>query len=132
MNDLFADTSFYVALCFPKDVNHAKAVELARTHDGQLITTEYVLVETGNWFCRTHQRASFVELMGELESDPMTTILEGTHDWFRAGQQRYFERLDKDWSMTDCLSFVVTEKLGLTTALTADHHFEQAGFKILL
>ena len=42
------------------------------------------------------------------------------------------QRLDKDWSLTDCISFVVMRRRGLTDALTSDHHFEQAGFSILL
>ena len=42
------------------------------------------------------------------------------------------QRLDKDWSLTDCISFIVMRRRGLTDALTSDHHFEQAGFTILL
>ncbi len=41
-------------------------------------------------------------------------------------------RPDKDWSLTDCISFVVMEEHGITDALTGDHHFEQAGFRALL
>jgi predicted nucleic acid-binding protein len=41
-------------------------------------------------------------------------------------------RPDKWWSLTDCISFIVMQQEGLTEALTTDHHFEQAGFKILL
>ncbi len=39
---------------------------------------------------------------------------------------------DKEWSLTDCISFVVMEERGLIGALTSDHHFEQAGFSVLL
>lgn len=46
--------------------------------------------------------------------------------------QLYTQRPDKDWSLTDCISFVVMKQHGLTEALTADRHFEQAGFKALL
>jgi predicted nucleic acid-binding protein len=41
-------------------------------------------------------------------------------------------RADKDWSVTDCVSFVVMEQHGMKEALTADHHFAQAGFHALL
>ena len=34
--------------------------------------------------------------------------------------------------LTDCISFVVMEERGLSEALTSDHHFEQAGFSVLL
>jgi hypothetical protein len=51
---------------------------------------------------------------------------------FEAGLRLYSDRPDKDWSLTDCTSFVVMKRLRITEALTADRHFEQAGFKVLL
>lgn len=132
MTAIFVDTSFYIALCYPRDEKHTKAVELTKVVQGELVTTEYVLIETGNWFCKANDRQVFVDLISDLQCDPQTTILESGHDWFAAGLARYKQRKDKDWSLTDCVSFVVMETLGLTTALTADHHFEQAGFKVLL
>jgi predicted nucleic acid-binding protein len=39
--------------------------------------------------------------------------------------------MDKNWSFTDCISFIVMEQEGLIDALTGDHHFEQAGFNAL-
>jgi predicted nucleic acid-binding protein len=50
----------------------------------------------------------------------------------RLGFALYGERLDKEWSLTDCISFVVMHDHQLTEAATADHHFEQAGFRALL
>ena len=46
--------------------------------------------------------------------------------------QLYAQRLDKKWSLTDCISFAVMQRNSLTEALTGDHHFEQAGFVALL
>ena len=48
-----------------------------------------------------------------------------------AGLDRMRERPDKDWSLIDCISFVVMENEGIKDALTADQHFEQAGFRAL-
>lgn len=48
------------------------------------------------------------------------------------GISLYAARPDKDWSVTDCISFVVMRDEGMTHALTGDRHFEQAGFKALL
>ena len=48
------------------------------------------------------------------------------------GVALYAERPDKDWSLTDCISFVVMRKMDITEALTGDRHFEQAGFTALL
>ena len=44
----------------------------------------------------------------------------------------YEARPDKTWSLTDCISFLVMQELGLTIAVTTDHHFEQAGYQILM
>lgn len=42
------------------------------------------------------------------------------------------KRPDKDWSLTDCISFVVMHDYGLADALTTEHYFEQAGVNALL
>ncbi len=41
----------------------------------------------------------------------------------------YRSRADKNWSLIDCLSFVIVERRAVTDALTTDRHFEQAGFR---
>jgi len=51
---------------------------------------------------------------------------------FDRGCELYISRSDKEWSLTDCISFVVMRREELTDALTADRHFEQAGFSALL
>lgn len=40
--------------------------------------------------------------------------------------------MDKEWGMTDCISFVVMQDMGIIDALTTDDHFRQAGFRALL
>jgi predicted nucleic acid-binding protein len=48
------------------------------------------------------------------------------------GLELYQSRPDKDWGLTDCISFVVMREQNLIDALTADRHFVQAGFRALL
>ena len=43
----------------------------------------------------------------------------------------YQDRPDKEWGLTDCVSFVLMEREAITEALTADEHFRQAGFEAL-
>jgi hypothetical protein len=40
--------------------------------------------------------------------------------------------LDKEWSLTDCISMVVMQEQGISEAVTADHHFIQAGYRASL
>lgn len=44
----------------------------------------------------------------------------------------YGNREDKCWSVTDCSSMLLMEDMEITEVLTADHHFEQAGFVVLM
>jgi len=44
----------------------------------------------------------------------------------------YKQRPDKEWGLTDYVSFVVMQEKSLFDALTHDIHFQQAGFRALL
>jgi predicted nucleic acid-binding protein len=132
MTARFADTSFYVAVVSPRDALHRVAQGYLRKYDEAVVTTEYVLVEAGNWFARAKDRPVFLDLVRCILADVQTTVVRADRTLFEAGLHLYAQRPDKDWSLTDCTSFVVMEREGLTDALTADRHFEQAGFKVLL
>jgi uncharacterized protein len=67
-----------------------------------------------------------------LRAQPDVEIVPSTSDLFRRGTELFAARPDKEWSLTDCISFVVMNERGINDALTNDHHFEQAGFRILL
>ena len=47
MKPVFADTAYFVALCGPNDTYHERAAALSRSLIAGVITTEYVVVETG-------------------------------------------------------------------------------------
>ena len=132
MSDLFADSAFYIAAVNPRDGLHGMATAFLETLEGRLVTTDFVLLEVGNWLSKSRDRAVFVELVQRLRADANSTIVEANRAIFDAGFNLYSQRPDKDWSLTDCISFVVMNRHRLTEALTADRHFEQAGFKVLL
>jgi predicted nucleic acid-binding protein len=77
--------------------------------------------------CASRARAAFA-----MRQRGETRIVEASADLFWRGFELYGQRTDKDWSLTDCISFVVMRDEDLTGALTGDHHFEQAGFTALL
>jgi predicted nucleic acid-binding protein len=74
----------------------------------------------------------FRQLSEELDRDADTTVIPASQELFDKGVELYDARPDKQWSLTDCISFVLMEQRGITEALTADRHFEQAGFVALL
>ena len=132
MNGVFADTSFYVAFVSPDDRWDHRAVLLAREHTRRIVATEQVLTEAGNWFARTGDRRVFLDLLESIRGDPKTTVVWSDRPLFDEGLRLYAGRRYKEWSLTDCISFVVMNRYGLTEAFTIDHHFEQAGFTALL
>ena len=48
-----------------------------------------------------------------------------------AGLELYEARLDKGYSLADCVSMNVMKAEGLTEILTNDEHFTQEGFRAL-
>lgn len=73
-----------------------------------------------------------MKLLDDISRDPDTTVVEPEKRWFDKGIVLFAARLDKKWSLTDCISFTVMTDMGLTDALTADGDFTQAGFRILM
>ena len=132
MKSLFADTYYFLALSNPDDAAHREAVNFSEAADAQIITTAWVLTELGDALCLAPQRKNFLRILHILKNDPLTFVVPPTQDLFDQAVALYESRLDKDWSLTDCTSFVVMQEQGLTDALTGDHHFRQAGFTPLL
>ncbi len=128
----FADSAFYLAAANPHDGLHDAATTLARDFRGGRVTTDFVLVEVGNFLARSEDRPVFLELVDRLRASPSTEIVPAGRALLDAGLELYRKRSDKDWSLTDCISFVVMQQRGIREALTADHHFEQAGYVALL
>jgi hypothetical protein len=91
-----------------------------------------VLTEVGDGLAVTGSRTLLRKLVARLQGDSRVTLIPPEDHLFSHGIELYDERGDKAWSRTDCISFVVMHDLDLRDALTADHHFEQAGFVALL
>lgn len=134
-DEVFLDTSYALALSAPTDQFHERAVRLAtelETAQARLVTTRAVLLEIGNALSRQRYRAAAVRLLEALETDPSVEVLSLSDDLYARGLQLYCARLDKEWGLIDCASFVVMTDRGMTKALTSDEHFQQSGFRALL
>ena len=132
MNRVFADTFYFLALLNPKDAAHAKAVEAALAIRGELVTTAWVLTELADAMSAPENRLEFIATLEDLRHNAQVRIVPPDAAEFDAGIELFRNRRDKDWSLTDCISFAVMSRHGITDALTGDKHFEQAGFRALL
>jgi len=132
MEVIFADAFFFIALLNDKDERHADVVTLSTAKRAILVTTDYVLIEVADALAQTRHRTAFERFMGVVRSASWIDVVPGDRELFEAGLALFASRPDKQWSLTDCMSFIVMTARGLTDALTHDHHFRQAGFRILL
>jgi uncharacterized protein len=135
MIEVFLDTSFAIALSSQTDRNHLQAVELAsqlELHKTHLVTTQAILLEIGNALSKQRYRIAAIQLLESLETDRNVEIVLLTNDLYRQAFNLFKQRQDKEWGLVDCISFIVMQGRGITDALTADAHFQQAGFRALL
>ena len=131
MRTVFADTFFFLAILNPTDGSHRRSVELSRSLVARRVTTAWVLTEVADAMAQPANRAVFLEFLIALERNPAVSIVPASDTLYRHGLEFYRSRHDKDWSLTDCISFVVMQEQGIAEALTGDHHFKQAGFVAL-
>lgn len=133
--EVYLDAAYAIALSAVSDQHHESAIRIAERLEAEgthLVTTRAVILEIGNALSRQRYRQSAVELLSALEEDPGVEIVEITGELYANAFRLYQDRNDKDWGLTDCISFVVMEGRGITEALTTDEHFQQAGYRALL
>jgi predicted nucleic acid-binding protein len=133
MKGLFVDTAGWVACADAADPAHKQAAA-ARDHwldeGGVLVTTDYVADETLT-FLRLRLGLDAAEAWWR-QVDGSSRLRWEFVSLARADKARglFFRYRDKEFSFTDCTSFVVMRELKLRDALTTDHHFAQIGFTL--
>jgi predicted nucleic acid-binding protein len=128
----FADSFYFIALFQERDAAHERALEFAHSERSLLVTTRWVLAEVADALSDPQTRSDAGAFLEHIQVTEGFVVITGSDALFDRGLQLYRRRLDKDWSLTDCISFVVMSDHGISEALTGDHHFEQAGFSALL
>lgn len=135
MNELFLDTSFAISLSIASDQHHLRALTLSQqlqAAERPLVTTMTVPLEIVNILAGPRFRHGAVTLIREILEDPDTDVIRLDDDLIDGAFEMFEQHHDKDWGLVDCISFVVMQERGITDALTADRHFQQAGFRALL
>ena len=135
MNKVFVDTAAWIALLNVDDLWHQEAHRLRSElvdKNYVFITTDFVLLEIADALCLPKYKKNTANFLHSIYRLRSTKVILFNQNLFQAGLSLYEIRLDKDWGLTDCISFVVMQKEGLLEAFTSDKHFEQVGFNRLL
>jgi predicted nucleic acid-binding protein len=127
MKLVFADTSYFLARINSADSHRTRVLAYSGQTRARLLTTEWVLLELADTLAKTRFRKVIKDYIKYLEVN--AEIVWVDERLRQAVLDLYHQHDDKAWSLTDCLSFVVMREFGLTTALTGDRHFIQAGFE---
>jgi uncharacterized protein len=131
MKRVFADTSYWVAVLRDNDQWFQVAIFAAsKIGQSEIVTTESVLIEVLNYFSeyRSDIKQYVVEYIESTLQDEDILVLLHNHDDFLKALKLYKSRLDKGYSLTDCVSMNTMHELGIIEVLTNDQHFEQEGF----
>lgn len=135
MNAVFADTFYWIAFTNVQDLAHERVKAFTQSAKPDVIcTTEEVLTEYLNYFAAwgPHFRRKAALNVQNMLDNRTVRIVAQTADSFRTGFELYRARLDKGYSLTDCISMQTMRGEGITDVLSNDVHFEQEGFRAVL
>ncbi|SRR6266446_2526570 len=129
---ILADSGYLIALAKPKDSLHGRAAAWSAQIREPLLVTEYVLWETVNYLSLPQDRRKAHALVEQVRNGVPFDYVVASPALLEAGLHLHRDCLDKEWSLTDCVSFHLMAERGITRALAYDIHFQQAGFEALL
>ncbi len=129
---MFADSAYFIALLVREDAAHHIALKFADEFSGAMVTSDWVLVEVADALCRPRNRRTVIAFLTQFAAHSAVEIIPADRTTCVQGLELFATRPDKSWSLTDCISFTIMQRLNITDAITGDHHFTQAGFNILL
>ncbi len=127
---IFVDTSFLFPLFHTGDIDHERVREVLESYRGRrlrdlLVTTTYVVSETVTLIRTTPPRSHTAAVIaGEfLFSEALARIHRPSPEEEVAAWAYFKRHADKEYSLVDCVSFVVMEKLSIREALAVDSDF---------
>ncbi len=134
MNRVFVDTWAWYALTDSADADHPLAQlanEQLLDEGSTFVTTNFVLAEAVTLIrYNLHHSAAvrFRHTVQQLVEDDLVSLVRVEETDESAAWEIFEQYSDQKFSYTDCTSFAVMRRLGLTRAFTADHHFATLGF----
>ena len=126
---VFVDTSAFLAVLNPDDLNHARATAMWENllgREDQLIVTNYVLLETTALAQRRHG-IPFVQNF-QLAAAPVLSIHWVDASIHTLGVAALLAANRRQLSLVDCTSFQVMRQLGVDTVFAFDEHFAEQQF----
>ncbi len=133
MNKVFADTFYFIALANPFDSFHKQVTEVSKSNNYTIFTSDEILIEFLTYFsaAKIFTKSKAIQITNFILSSQEICVLSQSRDSFLKGLELYKNRLDKGYSLTDCISMTRMKENNLNLVLTKDSHFKQEGFNIV-
>lgn len=126
---VFVDSSAWFAALHREDPDHTAAGAALKRWEGRLVTHDFVFDEALT-LARSRAGHALACKLGEYLRDPeLLDLVRVTSEDQDLAWERFRRDADKDYSFTDCVSFVVMRRLHIDLAITLDRDFRQAGFE---
>ncbi|NCO42645.1 MAG: hypothetical protein COZ06_36860 [Armatimonadetes bacterium CG_4_10_14_3_um_filter_66_18] len=132
---VFLDSSGLAAYANARDQFYGQARAVYTSLRETRLTTDAVLTETAAFFSPVGSRSLAVHLKDTIDRASQRGFVEVIHAdaaLIQRAWELYRDRPDKDYSLVDCMSFLVMRERGILRAFTHDDHFEQEGFVRLI
>jgi uncharacterized protein len=121
---VFVDTSAFYAVADGDDRHHHRALAALQASLGieQVVTSDHVVVESWLLICSRLGRSAAMRFWDGVANEVLTVIGITAEDVRRA------RAIARDWSdqtfsIVDCTSFALIERLGIRRAFAFDRHF---------
>ena len=131
MNRVFANTSYWVAISWIDDQWRESAIEASeKIGNAEIVTIEAILIEVLNYFSefRFDVKQKITLVVERILQNENTLVLLHNHEDFLKALELYKSRLDKGYSLTDCISMNAMRDFTINEILTNDTHFQQEEF----
>lgn len=131
MNVVFADAFYFVARINRCDQYHHRVLAFSKDFRARLLTSDWILMEVADALAKSACRPRVREFIFHMRRAAACEIVPASRELLDRALAFYHQHADKEWTLTDCVSFVIMRERHIMDALTGDKHFEQAGFNPL-
>ena len=132
--ELFVDTSAWFPAVVATHPDHRRiAAQLTERVRGRqrIVTTNLVVAETHALLLHRVHRSAALRFVATVRQKP-NLVVASTPELEDHAVSRWLAKFDdQDFSMCDAVSFAVMSARGINEALTLDHHFATAGFRVV-
>src|SRR5262245_32087140 len=106
MKIVFADAFYFVARLNRRDQHHQRVLEFSRDFRARLLTSDWVLMEVADALSESESRGRVRDFILHLRGSPACEIVSASRELLDRALDLYHQHADKEWTLTDCASFV--------------------------